>query len=289
MSAFLLTVFSIYDIIYCIAYTGGDTVFQKIKSKASSILRKNLTENKVIATYEEEGVTYKVIDTLSSSSLYKSQRSLKFKTADSNIVYTHSSIYLDTEEKIQPYLPIGQEIISRWCEAFSPKSALVLGCAGCAIPRFLCLSYSDIRVTGVEISPLLIHIAKELFLLRETDDRFALIEGDAFRYVKDCISATEDIILVDIFDKNRLPDEVFSSAFISDIIRTASDNSLILFNFIDSNPKNVKSFAEEIKLSFGEKYLISTETRCFLAVGKSENSQKLGAFYKSLNNCEKIG
>lgn len=263
-------------------------MFHKLKAKASSVLRKNLTKNEIVASYEENGVTYKVIDTVSSSSLFKNQRSLKFKNADSNTVYTHSSIYLDTSEKIQPYLPIGQEIISRWCDVFSPCNALILGCAGCAIPRFLYLSYSNIRITGVEISPLLIKIAKEHFLLRETEDRFALVEGDAFNYMREHVSASEDIILVDIFDKNRLPDEVFSEDFVNDLIRTASENSLILFNFIDSNPVLIKDFAEKISLPFGEKYVVSTETRCFLALGMSADSQKLENFFKSLDNCVKI-
>lgn len=263
-------------------------MFKKIKSKASSILRRNLTEHRVIDTYEEEGVTYKVIDTLSSSSLYKSQRSLKFKTADSDIIYTHSAIHLNPSEKRQPYLPVGQDIISRWCDVFSPKSALVLGCAGCAIPRFLYLSYKDIRISGVEISPLLINIAKEHFLLREIEDRFILLEGDAFKYVREHIPNTEDIILVDIFDKNRLPNEVFSGDFLSDIINVSSENALIVFNFLDSNPDVIKDFAKNISLPFGEKYVVSTENRCFLALGKSRDTERLRTFYGSLYNCEII-
>ncbi len=260
----------------------------KIKSKISSFLRKNLTEHRVIDTYEEEGVTYKVIDTLSSSSLYKSQRSLKFKTADSDIIYTHSAIHLNPSEKRQPYLPVGQDIISRWCDVFSPKSALVLGCAGCAIPRFLYLSYKDIRITGVELLPLLIDIAEKHFFVNDMSDRFTLTQGDAFKYIKDCTPDTEDIILVDIFDTNRLPEDVFSDEFIGDALTASSESSLILFNFIDSNPDVIKDFAKNISLPFGEKYVVSTENRCFLALGKSRDTERLRSFHGSLYNCEII-
>lgn len=260
----------------------------KIKSKISSLLRRNLTEHRVIDTYEEEGVTYKVIDTVSSSPLFKSVRSLKFKTADSDIVYTHSAIHLNPSEKRQPYLPVGQDIISRWCDVFSPKNALVLGCAGCAIPRFLYLSYKDMRITGVELLPLLIDIAKKHFFVDDMSDRFTLTEGDAFRYVRDSASASQDIILVDIFDTNRLPEEVFSEDFTGDILRVSSESSLILFNFIDSNPEGVKAFAKRISLPYGEKYVISTDTRCFLAIGKTADAQRLSDFCRSLYNCEKI-
>lgn len=267
---------------------GGGNMGNGIKAKISSFLRKNLTENKVLATYEEDGVTYKVIETVSASSLYKNQRSLKFKTADSDVVYTHSSIYTDPGERIQPYLPVGQEIISRWAELFPPGSALVLGCAGCAIPRFLCLSYGDIRVTGVEISPLLIKIAREHFLIGEIEDRFILSDGDAFAYIKDRIPNTEDIILVDIFDKNRLPDQVFSQDFISDTISVASENSLILFNLIDADPDGAESFAKKIEFPSVEKYIVATENRCFLALAKSEDEERLCKFYSSLEYCKKI-
>lgn len=260
----------------------------KIKAKISSLLRKNLTENKVIATYEEDGVTYKVIDTISSSPLFKSIRSLKFKTADSDIVYTHSAVYTDPAEKTQPYLPVGQDIISRWCRAFSPKNALVLGCAGCAIPRFLYLSYENIRITGVELLPLLIDIAEKYFFVNDMSDRFTLTQGDAFKYITECTPNTEDIILVDIFDTNSLPEDVFFDEFIGDVLTASSESSLTLFNFIDSDPDGIRAFAEKITLPYGEKYVVATENRCFLALVKSNEKEKLDAFRKALDNCEKI-
>lgn len=260
----------------------------KIKAKISSLLRKNLTENKVLATYEEEGVTYKVIDTVSSSSLFKSVRSLKFKTKDSDVIYTHSAVYTDPAEKRQPYLPVGQDIISRWCRAFSPESALVLGCAGCAIPRFLYLSCENIRITGVELLPLLIDIAKKYFFVNDMSDRFTLAQGDAFKYVKECAPDTEDIILVDIFDTNRLPEDVFSDEFIGNALTASSESSLILFNFIDSDPDGIRAFAKKITLPYGEKYMVATENRCFLALAKSKEKEKLDAFRKSLDNYEII-
>ncbi len=263
-------------------------MLEKIKSKASSVLKTKFIENKILATYEENGVTYKVIDAVSSSPLYKSVRSLKFKTADSNIIYTHSAIYLDTKEKVQPYLRIAQDIISCWGKVFEPKNALVLGCAGCAIPRFRYLSYKDICIKGVEILPLLIDIANEYFFVKDMEDRLTVIQGDAFKVIKEIESGSEDIIMVDIFDVNRLPEKVFSDEFIDDIKTATSDDSLIIFNFLNANRDSVKSFAQRISIEDGSKYMVSTEERCFLALCKSKSAEKLKAFYKSLDNCEKL-
>ena len=68
---------------------------------------------------------------------------------DNNGSYIYSAVYTNPRRHFQPVYQVAQRLIDAYFAKRGLDSALVLGCAGCTIPRFLVLHYPHSRVVGV--------------------------------------------------------------------------------------------------------------------------------------------
>ena len=224
-------------------------MLKKLIKKLSAKYRKKLTKTMIIDSFIMDGIEYRVIDNTSSLPFIKDRRMLAFK--NNGRVYHHSAIYLNPKFHVQPIYNVLQELFLIWGEKNEVKNALVLGCAGCSIPRFISLHYPNSKTTGVEISEKFIEIAKKYFLLNEISNQFELIQADAIEYIKNNQSKEkQSIIYVDIFDSGKLIDDVFSDSFMSPLYTHTDESSLITFNFAGKQHSDIMQFAESINLSF---------------------------------------
>ena len=249
-----------------------------LKSK----LRKYFIKTKTVDTFKIGDILYKVIDRKCFLPSYKNRRDLLFKTEDSKYVYSHSAVFLDTKNVFQPVLSTPQKLIDAWSKRGSVDNALVLGCAGCTIPRFIALKYPQCKTVGIEYEEKFIEIAWKYFWIPEFDSKFQLLHGDAFKYVKDTDGEKYDIICVDVFSENQLPQDVFSKDFINDINNCSKDNSIIIFNLLEEAMDNVLPFAKALPDYFNEKYIINYDIHCFLVAIKSVNATGKNGFIESL-------
>lgn len=119
---------------------------------------------------------------------------------------------------------IGSEKISTY------HNSLLLGVAGGCVIKILKKYNFKGKITGIELDPEIITVAKNYFKLNEYTD-LEVIEGDANDYVKHA-NNHYDLIIVDIFQDNIMPDFLFSDDFIVNLKRILSDNGTILFNSI---------------------------------------------------------
>jgi spermidine synthase len=109
------------------------------------------------------------------------------------------------------------------------KSILVLGVAGGSVIETLNeeIKFKG-KITGIEIDPDILQIAKEFFKI----DRFSnleLVADDAFEFVlktKD----KYDLIIIDIFQDTQMPTFLFQDFFIQRINSLLEVNGFILFN-----------------------------------------------------------
>ena len=83
-----------------------------------------------------------------------------------------------------------------------PETVLMLGVGAGTLARMLLEKWSDIQITGIEISEEVINAAHKHMGLKEIKMR--LITADAFDYVFEDKN-TYDLILIDIFDGYNFP------------------------------------------------------------------------------------
>lgn len=249
--------------------------------RLKSTLRKHLIKTQTINSFKIDNITYKIVDRTSFLPSYKNRRDIIFKTDNSNRLYSHSAVYTDTKHVFQPTFVTVQKLIECWNKRCKINNALVLGCAGCTIPRFISLKYPECKTVGIEYEEKFIEIARKHFWIKEFDSNFTIFHDDAFNYVKNTKGEKYDIVFVDIFLENQIPQEVLSNEFLNDINNCSSDNSIIIFNLLEKKVENVIPFAKTLPDVFNEKYVINYDIHCFLVTVKSSDNCK-EAFVESL-------
>lgn len=121
----------------------------------------------------------------------------------------------------QPYLIAFQDVIDDWYEGHGAeiKNVLVLGGAGCAMPRYFLKSYDSCRVISVELSKKMIEIATRYFIDGLDSRRFYLCQGDAGTYLKTVDMAGYDVVFSDVFAGNKVVNKVYTENFFRDVHR----------------------------------------------------------------------
>ncbi|WP_428225474.1 spermidine synthase [Flavobacterium sp.] len=121
------------------------------------------------------------------------------------------------------------------------KSALVLGVAGGSVISLLQNEFSfQGNTTGIEIDEKMISIANQFFHLQKLP-KVNIIHKDAQDYLLSC-KTQYDLIIVDIFEDNLMPEFLFTQTFIQQLKTILTQNGFILFNTIVSlNPEKIRN------------------------------------------------
>ncbi len=150
------------------------------------------------------------------------------------VTWSNGELVLDTENtnysygSLQRILRKGlQEIGFDKIQKFN--AILILGVAGGSVIKTL---VDEIRfkgkVTGVEIDGEIIEIANKYFNLNKIKDLEIVIEN-AELFVKKS-TYIYDLIVIDIFQDNFMPDFLFEIDFIKNIQQLISNNGFVIFN-----------------------------------------------------------
>ncbi|MET0758977.1 MAG: fused MFS/spermidine synthase [Flavobacterium sp.] len=150
------------------------------------------------------------------------------------ITWANGELVLDSKNtnysygSLQRILRIGLKSIG-FKTIVAMENILVLGVAGGSVIKTLTdeIHYKG-KITGVEIDPEIIIIADEYFNLNEIPNLDIVIE-DAFEFVlktKD----SYDLIIIDIFQDNTMPDFLFEKVFINKIGVLLKSKGFVLFN-----------------------------------------------------------
>jgi spermidine synthase len=109
------------------------------------------------------------------------------------------------------------------------NSILVLGIAGGSVIKTL-VNELDFKgeITGVEIDPEIISLANKYFKLNEIPNLTIYIE-DANQFVQNT-NKTFDIIIIDIFQDNSMPEFLFENKFIENTKSLLTSGGYLLFN-----------------------------------------------------------
>lgn len=111
------------------------------------------------------------------------------------------------------------------------ESILLLGVAGGSAIKIIRNEIKCIgKITGVDIDPKIIQIAYDYFYLGSYTNVDILIK-DAQEFINEN-NAKYELIIIDIFEDDCMPNFLFETNFIANIIRAMNKNSYILFNFM---------------------------------------------------------
>jgi len=108
------------------------------------------------------------------------------------------------------------------------NSVLILGYGAGSITKLLNERLNKPRMVGVEIDAEVIAIAREYFGLDEVDN-VSMVEMDATAYVKSCEDMF-DLITIDLFDDERVPDQFHEQSFMSSLKRIINPGGTLVFN-----------------------------------------------------------
>lgn len=114
----------------------------------------------------------------------------------------------------------------------NPKSVLILGFAGGTLAHLVSKKWPQAKITGVEIDPQMIKVAKKYFKLEKIPS-LNLVNTDAQKFVKK--SSKHDLIFVDLYYGKSLPKFVYKKTFIKNLKKILNKKGLIVFNHLFYN------------------------------------------------------
>ena len=130
---------------------------------------------------------------------------------------------------------------------------LVLGvAAGSVIKTLVDEIHFKGQITGVDIDPAVIEIAKKYFHIDEIKNLNLIIE-DAFKFVLKS-NHQYDLIIIDVFEDTTMPTFLFQAYFTDRICMLLNNKGYILFNTIVLNEANKQRNIEFLELFDTEKY-----------------------------------
>jgi len=141
----------------------------------------------------------------------------------------------------------GRYIQSLWKGAFKKfntsnfqlKNILILGVGGGTVIELLHTQFPYAQITGVDVDPVIIDIAKKYFLQGDIS-YIHFVTGDAIKYVQEN-NLKYDCIIVDIFVGNAVPDFVKTKTFLSDCKKKLTKKSSLCINYLQDREYKKKS------------------------------------------------
>lgn len=142
--------------------------------------------------------------------------------------------------------------IASFPKKFIPKNCLVLGIGGGTIISMMQKSFPKINITGVDIDPTMIKIAKEYFSVSAK-----MIESDAIAWVEKS-DKKFDIIIVDLYIGRFNPKKARMYHFLKNLNRLVKMNGQLLYNsqYNEKEPDEFETFATNCQKIFSSYSII---------------------------------
>jgi spermidine synthase len=168
-----------------------------------------------------------------------------------------------------------------------PGSILVLGLGGGAIPSLLHSILEKSVIDVVEIDPEIPAIAKKYFYF-SISERLRLFIDDAFFFIRDT-DKNYDIVLMDAYIENQIPETVDSTAFFAEAARVLAPKGIFVANLMTVNKEHFENIIERMSGIFKDIWLLhgltSTNSLVFAAsekILKSEIQKKAKTLTKKI-------
>jgi spermidine synthase len=156
-----------------------------------------------------------------------------------------------------------------------PRKILIIGLGGASVPKALNLLAPNAKIHIVEINPAIPPIVEKYFGYKFDYKNRVFIE-DGVSYVKNSPSDRYDIVLIDAFTADYIPEGFLTDEFMNNVKRIMTPNGIVAMNtFVTSKKNELES--KLFKNSFGKYYNL-----------KKSNSRVMVASSGNLPNYQNI-
>lgn len=125
-----------------------------------------------------------------------------------------------------------------------PKHIVQLGLGAASLTKFCYRSFPDAKVTAVELNPKVIAMCREQFRLPEDDERFQVLEMDAFDYVRQTkLHGKLDVIQVDLYDAEAEGPVLDSPEFYQACADCLNETGMLTVNLFANHKQREKNIA----------------------------------------------
>jgi spermidine synthase len=115
-----------------------------------------------------------------------------------------------------------------------PRHILLVGLGGGSLSKYCHRQLPQARITTLEINREVIALRDE-FLIPPDDERFQVLQADACEYLA-TNDVQADVILLDGYDAEGLPNRLCTQAFYADCRRALSAHGVLVANFQSDEP-----------------------------------------------------
>jgi spermidine synthase len=141
------------------------------------------------------------------------------------------------------------------------QSVCMIGLGAGVIPRAVSRFWPDIFFETVEIDPVVLHIAREFFLYRESDHTKTVIEDGRAFLARD--GRTYDLIILDAFNSTGVPFHLTTREFFETVRRRLSPDGILAANFyglwMGRDSRLFWSTYQTIRRQFGQVYVANSD------------------------------
>lgn len=138
------------------------------------------------------------------------------------------------------------------------KNCLILGLGGGTAAQLVVGKWPKAKITGIEIDPVIIDLAKKYFALDQIPN-LEIINADAFSWLRKCFGEFREfgdfrvsLIIVDLYVGDKFPKEAEGKEFLKNLKKVLTASGTIIFNrlFWGEKKKEAKNFVKKLEKHF---------------------------------------
>jgi spermidine synthase len=161
-----------------------------------------------------------------------------------------------------------QMFLSAFFVVEDPRKILIIGLGGASVPKALNILAPNAKIHIVEVNPAIPPIAEEYFDYKFNNTNRVFIE-DGVEYVKNSASDRYDMVFIDAFSTNYIPDGFLTPEFMNNVKRILTKKGVVAMNtFVSSEKEELES--KLFKDTFGEYYNLKKATSRVMIAGSSK-------------------
>lgn len=157
----------------------------------------------------------------------------KERTLYFDVLNTQSSMRLD--DPFGLHLSYTQAMMGFKLFQQTPETIVLVGLGGGSLSKYCFQRFPEARIRTLEISEKVIAL-REKFHIPANNERFEVIHTDAAEYFA-AAPVQSDVIMLDGFDVNGLPEALCSLSFYSDCHAALNDGGLLVANLLQSDTR----------------------------------------------------